>query len=183
MKSNKIIKNEKEITELFKKVYPKIFSDYSLFKEQYRIKFNKSHGFIDLILKHKKKEKYILIEFKFNRADTAIIQLNKYHMYFKKALSLSDSDVKKYIIDFKMDNEIKNLCKESNINYLCLKELPFFKDKEFKKSKTEAAKEKTKLTLSVDEEVLKEFKKLCEEEGWKLGKQIEKLMRGILEGR
>ena len=37
-----------------------------------------------------------------------------------------------------------------------------------------------KLTVSVDEKVVKEFKKICDEEGWKIGKQIEKYMKGVL---
>ncbi len=41
----------------------------------------------------------------------------------------------------------------------------------------------TKLTISVNEKVIKEFKEICEEEGWKVGKQIEKYMSGVLENR
>ena len=40
-----------------------------------------------------------------------------------------------------------------------------------------------KLTISVNEKVLREFKKLCDEEGWKLGKQLEKYMGDILRNR
>ena len=41
----------------------------------------------------------------------------------------------------------------------------------------------TKLTVSVDARTLKEFKEFCEEEGLRLGKQIEKFMKGVLMNR
>jgi len=40
-----------------------------------------------------------------------------------------------------------------------------------------------KLTLSINKNILKEFKKLCEEEGWKVSKKIEKYMEGVLINR
>ena len=41
----------------------------------------------------------------------------------------------------------------------------------------------TKLTVSVSKKVTSEFKKYCEEEGLKLGKQIEKYMEEVLGNR
>ena len=41
----------------------------------------------------------------------------------------------------------------------------------------------TKLTISVNEKIAKEFKKLCEEEGWKVGKQLEKFMSEVIINR
>ena len=41
----------------------------------------------------------------------------------------------------------------------------------------------TKLTISVNKKALDEFKKLCEEEGWKLGRQLEKYMQDVLRNR
>ena len=40
-----------------------------------------------------------------------------------------------------------------------------------------------KLTISVSKKITEEFKKLCEEEGWKLGKQIEKYMLEVVGNR
>ena len=40
-----------------------------------------------------------------------------------------------------------------------------------------------KLTLSVNKKIVLEFKRLCEEEGWKVGKQIEKYMQDVLRNR
>ncbi len=40
-----------------------------------------------------------------------------------------------------------------------------------------------KLTISVNKKITEEFKKICEEEGWKLGKQIEKFMSEISRNR
>ncbi|MEE9524992.1 MAG: hypothetical protein V3V78_00100 [Candidatus Woesearchaeota archaeon] len=40
-----------------------------------------------------------------------------------------------------------------------------------------------KLTVSVNKRAIDQFKKLCEEEGWKLGKQIEKYFISVLENR
>ena len=40
-----------------------------------------------------------------------------------------------------------------------------------------------KLTISVNKKITEEFKKLCEVEGWKLGKQIEKFMSDILRNK
>jgi len=39
---------------------------------------------------------------------------------------------------------------------------------------------KTKLTLSVDENILREYKKICKEEGIIISKQVENLMKSKL---
>ena len=182
MKDTKqIIQNEREMRDLFKKNYSKIFSDYSLYKEEAMIRYGKKHGFADIILKHKKEYQYILIEFKFNNTDEeAINQINKYHIYFKKNLSLDHKKVDKWLVDFYISRRIKELCKESNISCLCLRKIPLLKNYIFKKIKTNKAKTKTKLTLSVNKKIKQEFKKFCEQEGLKPSKQIEKYMQEVL---
>lgn len=40
-----------------------------------------------------------------------------------------------------------------------------------------------KLTVSVNENILKGFKRLCEAEGWKLGRQLEKYMEDVVRNR
>ena len=183
MKNKIIIQSENEMKELFKKYYRQIFQDYVLHKEESRIKYKNKHGFIDIVLKHKNKKEYILIEFKFNKSDTGVIyQINRYYFYFKKNLLLSSKDVKKYIIDYDIDSNLQKLCKESNIFCLCLKEHPLFRNFTFNKNKSAESKLKTKMTLSMNKKITEDFKKLCEEEGWKFGKQLEKYMQQILRG-
>lgn len=40
-----------------------------------------------------------------------------------------------------------------------------------------------KLTLSVNKKTTEEFKRVCDSEGWKLGRQIEKLMSEAMRKR
>ena len=44
-------------------------------------------------------------------------------------------------------------------------------------------KSKLKLTLSIDKEVLLKYKKICEEEGIIISKQVENLMRSQLKSK
>jgi predicted transport protein len=184
MSKPQIIGNEKEMKELFRKNYPKIFPGYAEYKKEGMIRYKKKYGFIDIILKHKRKRKYLLIEFKFNNTDKrAINQINKYYLFFLKNLSLTCEKAKKYIIDFNISKEIKGLCKKNKISCLCLREIPIFKNYEFKKIKSDNALSKTNLTFSINKNIAKDFKKLCETEGWKLGKQIEKAMSDVIKSR
>lgn len=42
---------------------------------------------------------------------------------------------------------------------------------------------KTKLTITIDEEILKEFRELCRKEGFKMSTKIERLVEEFIEGR
>jgi len=182
--TEQIIQNEREMKDLFRKNYSGIFPEYSFYKEEAMVRYEKSHGFIDIILKHRDKNIFLLLEFKFNMTNAdAIGQINKYHNYFINNYKSDLEKVEKYIVDFDIGTDMEELCQKNNISCLRLKELPSFKNYEFKKVQTKEALSKIKLTISVNEGILAEFKILCEEEGWKIGKQVEKYMRYMLRNR
>lgn len=42
---------------------------------------------------------------------------------------------------------------------------------------------KEKITITIDEEVLKEFRKVCKEEGFKMSTKIEKLIENFIKSQ
>lgn len=44
-------------------------------------------------------------------------------------------------------------------------------------------KTKTKLTITIDENILKEFREICKKEGFKMSTKIERLIKEFMEER
>lgn len=94
----------------------KMFSDYYVKDDEFIINYDKSgSGRVDLLLKHKNKNQFIIVEIKPSINEKAITQINKYFTYFILKHNLKPYDVRRVLIGFNTSKKLKLLCKYSNI--------------------------------------------------------------------
>jgi hypothetical protein len=121
------------------------FKGYTLFKNEYQLKDDSRGGSIDLVLKHKTENRFIIIELKYEDTDeSTITQINKYFMSFLKKHKIHPENVRRVIIDVNIPSHIQELCSISNIECKIISEVAFKKWK----------KEMKHLTRPIDDSIV-----------------------------
>ena len=127
-----------------------LFGDFKLIGKEHTINYNQDvFGRIDLLLKHKVENKFIIIEINYNKTnEESITQINKYFTYFVKNHKLNPERVRRILIDVNISKEIQELCRHSNIEYKIVSKNIFNKWKEHIRSEK----------ISIGEQITKSLK-------------------------
>lgn len=100
---------EENIEKLFGK-------DYRIVGNEYRLKVKEGQGLIDILLKHRTENKFVIVELKYNGTDEeSITQINKYFSLFLKEHKTRPENVRRVIVDVNIPKHIQEICKYSNI--------------------------------------------------------------------